>query len=119
MEEVDEWLLALAAKDSERPVLVPTNDVFIEYISERYQTLTPNFRLPSAYSRLAEELLDKKEFHTLCTRWGIPTPGVWGADNSRLLMALAEEVPYPCLLKPTLIHRARAFLNGRKVLVAR
>lgn len=118
LEAVERWLMKLAAQGSERPVLIPTNDVFIEFIVERYQSLVSRFRVPAAYAGLAAQLLDKKRFHELCRKLVVATPGVWSVDNSRALLALADQVPLPCLLKPTLIHRARSFLNGRKVLIA-
>lgn len=119
LEEVEEWLMALAAKGNERPVLIPTNDIFIEFIAERYKTLVSRFRLPAAYAGLAAKLLDKKRFHDLCVKWDMATPGVWSVDSSHGLLELADQVPFPCLLKPALIHRARSSLKGGKVLVTR
>lgn len=119
LKELERWLKALASNASEQPVLVPTNDMFLEFIVERYQALVSLFRLPASSAELANQLLDKKRFHELCQENRIATAGVWSVDHARSLPALADKVPFPCLLKPTLIHHAREFLKGRKVLVAK
>jgi predicted ATP-grasp superfamily ATP-dependent carboligase len=119
LEEVERWLMRIAEQGGERPILLPTNDIFIEYIVRRNEILAPHFYLPSVYAGLAAKLLNKRRFHDLCKQRGVATPGVWGVDKSRALLALVDAVPFPCLLKPTLIHRARGFLKGRKVVIAR
>ena len=50
--------MKIARQGGERPILIPTNDIFIEYVVERYKTLVPYFHLPSAYGGLAAKLLD-------------------------------------------------------------
>ena len=116
---IETWLLALAERQDARPVLVPTSDVFIEFVLQRAQRLTPGFAFASAYQGIAADLLDKSAFHALCAGHDMATPGVWNAPDRDALLALAGDIPYPCILKPVLIHRARAFLSGRKVLLAR
>src|SRR5690606_20942393 len=86
---------------------------------QRRQRLSSGFAFAAAYEGLAGELLDKSSFHALCVAHGMATPGVWNAPDCAALLALAGGIPYPCILKPILIHRARAYLSGRKVLLAR
>ena len=119
LDEIERWLGRLADAASSPLVLIPTSDIFIEFVSDRYQRLAADFRLPTAYAGLASNLLDKYRFHELCQLSGVATPGVWAADHTASLMTLADDIPFPCLLKPTLIHRARDYLNGKKVLIAR
>ena len=118
-EEIEAWLSGLASDAQDKPVLIPTNDVFIEFLVEQFEMLKDRFRMPAAYSGLAAKLLDKKQFHEICVEHGVATPRVWSADGRRALLTLADDLPFPCLLKPALIHRARDFLSGRKVLIAR
>ncbi len=116
---IEEWLLGMPRAGDSRPVLLPTNDLFIEFVVERRQRLAARFEFAACHEGLAAELLDKSLFHALCGRHGMPTPGVWPAENAEEALALAGRVPYPCILKPMLIHRARGFLKGKKVLIAR
>lgn len=116
---MEAWLLALASTQQAKPVLIPTNDVSIEFILERAAVLQQGFRFPPAYQGMASHLLDKTAFHALCQTHGVATPGVWSAESRAVLAGLGSEIPFPCILKPALIHKARRFLNGKKVLLAR
>lgn len=119
LQAIERWLLGMPGASGNRPVLLPTSDLFIEFLLERRERLAAGFAFADCHQGLAAELLDKSLFHALCGRHGMPTPGVWPAEDSAGLLALAGRVPYPCILKPMLIHRARGFLKGKKVLIAR
>ncbi|MCK9503431.1 MAG: ATP-grasp domain-containing protein [Porticoccaceae bacterium] len=112
-----DWLRGLN-QSSPAPLLVPTSDIWIEAVMQLRLSPAVALRFP-AYADMAGALLDKLSFHTLCKSHGMETPGVWQARNKEELRALAAKVPLPCILKPALIHRARGFLRGRKVLLAR
>ncbi|HEY9143838.1 MAG TPA: ATP-grasp domain-containing protein [Arenimonas sp.] len=112
-------LLAHAAGAGQRPFLIATSDVFIEWMIENAAALRTAFAFPACYETAAPDLLDKVRFHALCARHGVETPGIWQAADRGALQALVDEIPFPCILKPVLIHRAKAFLKGHKVLVAR
>jgi D-aspartate ligase len=117
---VADWLRRIADAQPATPLLlVPSNDVFIEFLLQHGASLPANVRYAGGYRGLAAELLDKARFHALCAAHGMATPGVWRADGAAALPALADSLPYPCILKPELIHRAKDFLKGRKVLLAR
>lgn len=102
-----------------RAVIVPTSDLWIEALMSSVPDLEARAHVFPAYSGLAGTLLDKQRFHQLCLQNGIETPGVWQVDDGNALRALADSIPFPCILKPALIHRARAFLRGKKVLLSR
>lgn len=103
------------ARDS-KPVLIPTSDYYIEFIVQNFSRLQPAFSVADCYAGAAATLMDKRKFHALCTRHGIATPGVWEladvVDSSRW-----EEIPFPCILKPALIHLAKPYMGGTKVLI--
>lgn len=119
LEAIETWMRALADAQDAPIVLLPTNDVFIESLLARRDALRQVFRFAAAYDGIAGRLLDKASFHALCAEHGMATPGVWRAAGRDGLAALADRLPFPCILKPMLIHRARGFLRGRKVLLAR
>ncbi|HEY4530688.1 MAG TPA: hypothetical protein VIG97_10260 [Luteimonas sp.] len=101
------------------PVIVPTSDLWIEALMSSVPGLGTLANVFPAYSGLAGTLLDKQRFHQLCLQNGIETPGVWQVEDGNALRALVDSIPFPCILKPALIHRARAFLRGKKVLLSR
>lgn len=106
-------------RSDQRPLLVPTSDVWIEAVMRALPGLQDLARVFPAYHDVAGTLLDKRAFHALCTEHGMATPGVWQAEDIAALRALSDAIPFPCILKPALIHRARGYLRGRKVLLAR
>lgn len=118
LDAIETWL-ASSPQGESRPVLVPTSDLFIEFVMARADALASRYAFAPAYSGQAARLLDKASFHALCQEHAMATPGVWNADDGDGLMRLAETIPFPCILKPVLIHRARVFLQGNKVLLAR
>lgn len=115
---IEHWLQELSAKQEQKIILLPSSDIFIEFILQRAQQLSAKFKFTQSYFGNAAQLLDKKIFHQLCQQHNMATPGVWQAENQEGLRMLAETIPYPCILKPELIHRAVGFLKGKKVLLA-
>lgn len=116
--ELGEWL-RVDVSESRLPLVVPTSDVWIEALMLAAPTLVDHGKFFHSYTGLAGLLLDKLSFHDLCREHGVDTPGVWHAGDGDALRALGGEVPFPCIMKPVLIHRARNYLRGRKVLLAR
>jgi D-aspartate ligase len=117
LEQVEQWLFSSFAEDRTTSILLPTSDVFVEFIIQRSDRLCSVFDYPAAYADVAAQLLDKFSFHELCNLHGLPAPGLWHAGDAIALTQLRGEIPFPCILKPVYIHRARALLKGRKVLI--
>ncbi|MBW8312219.1 MAG: hypothetical protein K0M64_09315 [Rhizobium sp.] len=111
------WALQAAASAPAGAVLVPTNDAFIEALCAGGDRLPPAVSAFAAYAGVAPVLLDKQRFHDLCLRHGVATPRIWRVEGREALAALAGALPFPCILKPLLIHRAKQYLNGQKVLL--
>ena len=110
-------LVAYARELPGKPVLFPTSDYYIEFVVEHYAALNPVFAIADGYAEVATVLMDKMKFHDLCARHAVATPGVWQVDSADQI-AQFDQIPFPCILKPTLIHLARPYLRGKKVLVA-
>lgn len=111
--------LGRLASQGPMPLLVPTSDCWIEAVIEGRAETPTLYRSFQCYDERAGQLLDKLQFHDLCKRHGMATPGLWRAEGREALAALADQLPFPCILKPALIHKARDFLRGQKVLLAR
>lgn len=111
-----DWACAEAKRLAAPAVIVPTSDIFIEAICARNKELGSSFKLFDAYQGIASQLLDKLMFSELCNTHAVPTPRVWQVSDNQQLRALSQEIPFPCILKPVLIHRAKEFLRGHKVL---
>lgn len=118
-EDILAWLRMQRDRGGEELILLPTSDLFIEFVARLEAGAEPGFRFFDGYRDVASELLDKARFHALCLKHGMATPGVWHAPDNDTLRELAGKVPFPCILKPVLIHRAKSYLRGKKVLLAR
>lgn len=119
MHAVDRWLSSLPKSQERKPVLLPTSDIFIDFIITNGRRLSGSFRFASAYLGIAQDLLDKGRFNELCLRHGMPTPRVWHASTATQLTELTDDISFPCILKPLRIHEVREFLRGKKVLIVR
>ena len=118
-EELLRRLAQLASHQAAPPVLLPANDRYIEFVSRHGAALAANFLFPDCYTGIVSELLDKQRFHRLCQRHGMAAPAVWEVRDRTALREIAKQITFPCILKPALIHRARAYLRGKKVVLAR
>ncbi len=116
--DINVWMDRVVSGQTGKILLIPTSDVFIEFIVENAALLSQHFVFASCYHGIAARLLDKAEFHALCHEHGMQTPGIWVAEDLSALSRLADTLAYPCILKPTFIHKAKDFLKGRKVLLA-
>jgi predicted ATP-grasp superfamily ATP-dependent carboligase len=112
-------LCLLAQEEDQRPILLPTSDRYIEFVADYYTDLTEHFFLQPSYSPdYVYDLLEKGRFYKLCAQHGLDAPGIWYPDTKAELLGLVDQLPYPCILKPKLIHLAATYLKGRKVLLA-
>lgn len=111
-----ERLIAHAKSLDLKPVLIPTSDHYIEFIGQHYSRLCQVFLVSKSYSDKAGLLLDKMKFHQLCKEHGVATPGVWELASVQDMLEFCD-VPFPCILKPTLIHLAKDYMRGKKVFI--
>jgi D-aspartate ligase len=65
---------------------------------------------------LANDIMNKDTLYHLCDSHGVAAPKCWtkGADE---LMALEDELYFPCLIKPSKIHVVKTKMGGRKLWV--
>jgi len=109
-----------AEEFSIKPILLPTSDYYIDFISRYSSQLKSHFVFQYSYlDGLSFQIMNKGSFHKLCVEHGISTPTVWEAETRGELRDVSKQVIYPCIIKPTLIHKARKFMKGKKVLLAR
>ncbi len=114
-----EKLIEIGSKEVIHPILLPTSDRYIEFLAENFKALSEVFLLQDSYDpSFVFDLLEKGRFYKLCTEHDLPAPGIWHPESRDELLGLAEQIPFPCILKPKLIHLAADFLKGKKVLLA-
>lgn len=123
----DLWLELLDLIGSRLPqpgVLLPTSDRSVVVVARNRERLARQFRFVVPDPETVEALVDKRAQYELAQREGIPMPRVDFPDSLDDTKTLAEEVAYPCLVKPYVSDTARSALDGtpfggRKLFVAR
>ncbi len=99
LEQSAEDLLTLGDRLSNRPVLYFSNDAHLLLVSRYRGPLLKRFRFLLPDAQLIEDIVDKRRFHTLATRYCLPVPG------TLIVEVAARDVPeppwgYPCIVKP-------------------
>jgi len=100
------------------PVLIPTADAVIEFVTLHYEVLSAHYHVASVYAPgQGEAFLAKREFYRLCDQAGIKYPATIFGDEGPIAPDEVERVlRFPVIVKPNLIHRWKQTLKGEKVI---
>ena len=83
-------------------VLFPTNDEYVELLSDNFDALSSIFRLAVSRSEVTEFALDKRRTYSRAAQLGIAAP--WTATGTSASEIEASKPPYPVILKPAVNH---------------
>ncbi len=96
-----EHLLALGPSFGQRPVLFPTNDDWVLALARHRDRLEEHYRFPFAPYDVVRRALSKTDLYRACEALGVACPRSWYLDGDAAAVdAVADAVPYPCVLKP-------------------
>jgi D-aspartate ligase len=90
----------LGQKVACRPVLFPTGDEYVLFVSQNREKLDRYFEIVMADRQVQEGLVSKSGLHEIAIRAGIPEPQTYIIKSPNELSYVSEEMPYPCILKP-------------------
>jgi D-aspartate ligase len=114
-------LKKLGQKVACRPVLFPTGDDYVLFVSRNRVRLDKDFEIVMADRQVQEDLVSKSGLHEIAIRAGIPEPQTFIIKSSNELSFVSKEMPYPCILKPAYSKSWRkpriAALIGRKKVI--
>ncbi len=114
-----ERLVSLARLRQAKGVLIPASDRFIELVVSHRDRLSECYEFQASYSPQAyQSIVDKARLLDLCRAHDLDYPMYYECDRNRL-GTLDDDLQFPIIVKPALIHRVKAFMAGRKVLIAR
>jgi D-aspartate ligase len=83
-----------------RPVLFPTGDEYVLFVSRNRRKLDKDFEIVMSDRQVQEDLVSKSGLHEIAIRAGIPEPQTYIIKSPNELSYVSEEIPYPCILKP-------------------
>ena len=102
-----------------KSVLFPTSDVDMIIISANREILQKYYHLLMPPHELLSTLLNKDRFYPFAQAQGFPIPKTFRADGLTDIDSIAQEVGYPCIIKPPWRDKAwKALYGNRKVIIS-
>ena len=121
-EELLVCLLEMGTKLTRRGVIFPTRDDDVVFLDRVRTELEPYFSLVVPESQVVQATLSKWETYLWAKKAGVSTPQCWMIDGTQQLERVADELTYPCVLKPVSSRHWRLGRNwelvgGRKAVL--
>jgi D-aspartate ligase len=115
-EPLKDFLIALAENEKLQGwIILPTEDSVVYTLSRFKSKLEKFYIIPTAPWDVVKYTYDKKQTYLLAERLGISIPKTFYPKDINDVISISEEIDFPCLLKPAVMHR---FYNqtGKKLL---
>ena len=94
----------LGAELGNRPVILPTGDPAVLFLSSFREELEPSFRLFVPPREEVERVASKRDFAQLAVEKGLPMPRTILPNDRLELEDLAKVIRFPCVVKPEYTH---------------
>jgi len=92
--------IAQAQGDRGRPVLIPTADPDLDFVTRNRARLERHFAMVSPPAELVGACLDKARFAGWAGVHGLPVPATWRPDGLEEVRAIAQVSRFPLIIKP-------------------
>ena len=89
-------------------LIFPTNDEAVEFLSFHYTTLNQQFAMGIPNPQLVTLFNDKRKAYQYVTAEGIPCPKCWYPNTMEEVQNIAQELPYPVVVKPGIMYSFHA-----------
>jgi len=95
-------LLEFGKTLNQKGFLIPTNDEWLFPISRNQKELEKYFVFSMSENKVIEECSDKTKLYEFAGKFDIPHPKTFFLDTTDHINDIKKEIPYPCILKPTI-----------------
>jgi D-aspartate ligase len=95
-----EALITATKHDGDKPVLIPTGDVDIKFMSDNREVLQEHFRFVLSDASILEGLLDKNQFFHLASKMNLAVPKTYSAADIEQVQEVSSQITFPCVIKP-------------------
>ncbi|HVR32173.1 MAG TPA: acetate--CoA ligase family protein [Acidimicrobiia bacterium] len=85
-------------------VLIPASDASLAAVARAWDRLSENYRVACPPWDRARLFLEKRHTYSLAADAGIPVPATHVVSTEEQLVSMADELPYPVLVKPVQSH---------------
>ncbi len=99
-----EKLCEIGSKLDQKAVIFSDDDRAILNISNNRQRLEPYYLLLYPSAEMVNSILDKQLFIELSELYDLPAPGSYQVNHPSQITAVADQISYPCIIKPTQRH---------------
>lgn len=93
--------IANGSEGPDRPVLFPTADPDLDFITRHHDALSRHFALVNPPPSIVEPCLDKSRFLSFATTHGFPIPETWCPDSADEVRQIGRLARFPLILKPS------------------
>ena len=117
------FLKDLAAREATPPVLFPTADPDLVFISRHRDELGSSFRLFVSSEEIVENLINKGKFFDFANRFDLPTPKTSSLNAQSDVRAIVADYEFPVILKPLVPQnwgnpKIKKLVAGKKAVLA-
>ena len=111
-----QFLLDRARHHPEPPVVYPTSDAFVAFVSDHRHALQPYVRYALPSAAMVAAALDKRQQLAIALEAGVPIVPVVCPSSAAAVRALAPSLSYPVVVKPSTGYLTRQHFCNRKAL---
>jgi predicted ATP-grasp superfamily ATP-dependent carboligase len=116
-DEFLENLIKFSRMQDLKPVLFPSDDKFIEFVGINYDVLKNYYIIQkSLHPDVSKLFLDKRNFYELCEKYDVSYPKTIYLSGNESVEYIVDQIRFPLILKPYLIHKLKSKLHGKKVI---
>ena len=112
-----EWLASVGSLLSVPGALFSTSDTHAVLLTEAAEVLRRNFRFLVPSAETMEWIVNKRIQYRVAQAAGIPIPKSYFPESVEEVIGIAQEMTYPCILKPYKSHQGRRKILGKVALV--
>jgi predicted ATP-grasp superfamily ATP-dependent carboligase len=116
---LDQWLdfmIGLARQSGDRPVLIPSSDVFVVAMAKCAAELEKHYRFAQSMGVVQSLLATKRRQYDIAAKYGLAVPRTAFVSSAEELRAFAASARFPCLLKPDHFTEWERFPPGHPLL---
>lgn len=110
-------LIEISNKSEKKPVLYPTDDEYVLFVSENRKVLEKYFIFLLPEKDILNALLSKAGFYKLARKVSGDVPETIELTSFSCLHTIEKKVSYPCIVKPSFIHEFQKYYPNVKAFV--
>jgi len=93
-------LVAYARQEKHKPVLFPTADPDLAFVSNARDELAKYYHLFVSEKHIIDDFMDKRRFSRLAEKYDFPVPRTFIPKTIGDVSRISEEMEYPAIIKP-------------------